>query len=78
MALKNKTIKDLITGIDTKEIQEDRFALQRMAEKIRDFIGDKYVFILFDVNYPPKIGDEIKVGELSAIFKKRKNEKSII
>lgn len=77
MASKKKTIKDVISGTENlvkgiQEVQEDRFALKRMAEKVREIVGDKYVFVLFDINYPPETGDEIKVGELTAIFRRKK------
>jgi hypothetical protein len=74
MVSKNKTIKDIIPGIeiDLKEVQEDRFALQRMSEKIKELTGDKYVSILFDAKYAPKVGDSITVGGLIAMFRKQK------
>lgn len=76
MVSKEKTIKDIIPEIDIekelKEVEEDRFALQRMSEKIKELTGDKYVTILFDVKYPPKVGDSISVGDLTAIFRKIK------
>lgn len=73
----SKTIKDVIKGgesitKDVKDIQEDRFALKRMSEKVAKLVGDKYVSILFDIKYPPQIGDSIKVGNLVAIFRKIK------
>lgn len=71
-----KTIKDIIPGMDIskelKKVEEDRFALQRMSEKVKEVTGDKYVSILFDANYPPKVGDSIEVGNLIAIFKIKK------
>lgn len=76
MVSKEKTIKDIIPEIDIEkdleQQQEDRFALQRMSEKLREVTGDKYVIILFDVKYPPKIGDTISVGNLVAVFRKVK------
>lgn len=65
--IKNETITD-----NLKKIQEDRFALQRMSEKVKELTGDKYVSILFDANYAPKVGDSITVGELVATFRKHK------
>lgn len=61
--------EDITAGIEKKA--EDRFALQRMAEKIREICDDRYVFILFDSKYPPKVGDTIEVGNLLATFKKK-------
>lgn len=77
MVSKNKTIKDVIDGgdkitKDLEQIQEDRFALQRMSEKVKELTGDKYVSILFDANYAPKVGDSITVGGLIATFRKQK------
>jgi len=73
---KEKTIKDLIPEIkidkELKEMKEDKFALQRMAEKLREVCGDKYVFLLFDANHAPKIGDTLTINNLSATFRKRK------
>lgn len=71
----SKQLKDIIKDEDiTAGIEkqaEDRFALQRMAEKLREICGDKYVFVLFDVKYPPKVGDTLEVGNLLATFKKK-------
>jgi hypothetical protein len=71
----SKQLKDIIKDEDiTAGIEkqaEDRFALQRMAEKLREICGDKYVFVLFDAKYPPKVGDTLEVGNLLATFKKK-------
>lgn len=71
----SKQLKDIIKDEDiTAGIEkqaEDRFALQRMAEKLREVCGDKYVFVLFDAKYPPKVGDTLEVGNLLATFKKK-------
>lgn len=71
----SKQLKDIIKDEDiTAGIEkqaEDRFALQRMAEKLREICGDKYVFLLFDAKYPPKVGDTLEVGNLLATFKKK-------
>ena len=61
--------EDITKGI--KDDQEDRFALQRMSEKLRDICGDEYVFILFHAKHPPKVGDTLEIGNLSATFKKK-------
>jgi len=72
----SKTLKDVIKDEtitkDLKEVQEDRFALQRMAEKVKELLGVKYVSILFDIKYPPKVGDSIEVDNLIATFKRKK------
>lgn len=71
----SKQLKDIIKDEDiTAGIEkqaEDRFALQRMAEKLREICGDRYVFVLFDAKYPPKVGDTLEVGNLLATFKKK-------
>jgi len=75
MVSQNKQLKDIIKNEDItaglEKKQEDRFALQRMAEKLREICGDKYVFLLFDAKYPPKVGDTLEVGNLLATFKKK-------
>lgn len=61
--------EDIIAGIEKD--QEDRFALQRMSEKLRDICGDEYVFILFHAKYPPKVGDTLEIANLTATFRKK-------
>jgi hypothetical protein len=50
--------------------------MEKMEEKLRKVAGDKYAFILFEVEHIPKAGDFIEIGELKAIFRKKKDTKS--
>lgn len=71
----SKKLKDIIKDEDiTKGIeqdQEDRFALQRMAEKIREVCGDDFIFLLFHAKHPPKVGDTLQIANLTATFRKK-------
>jgi hypothetical protein len=49
--------------------------LEKMEEKLRKVAGDKYAFILFEIEHTPKAGDYIEIGELKAIFRKKKTKK---
>ena len=75
MVSQAKQLKDIIKDEDItaglEKNQEDRMALQRMSEKIRELCGDKYVFLLFDEKYAPKVGDTLEIGNLIATFKKK-------
>ena len=75
MVSQAKQLKDIIKDEDItaglEKNQEDRLALQRMAEKLREICGDKYVFLLFDAKYPPKVGDTLEIANLTATFRKK-------
>jgi len=49
--------------------------MEKMEERLRKVCGDKYAFILFEVEHIPKAGDFIEIGELKAIFRKKKVKK---
>ena len=71
----SKKLKDIIKDEDItagiEKDQEDRFALQRMAEKLREICGDEYVFLLFHAKHPPKVGDVLEIANLTATFRKK-------
>lgn len=59
--------------IESEQKREER--MREVEKKIRKVVGDKYVFILFEIEHIPKAGDYIEMGELKAIFRKKKVKK---
>lgn len=72
---KKSTKKDLDSKITIDKLVEMKSPLEKMEEKLRKVAGDKYAFILFEIEHTPKAGDYIEVGELKAIFRKKKTKK---
>jgi hypothetical protein len=72
---KKSTKKDSDSKITIDKLVEMKSPLEKMEEKLRKVAGDKYAFILFDIEHIPKSGDYIEVGELKAIFRKKKTKK---
>lgn len=72
---KKSTKKDSDSKITIDKLVEMKSPLEKMEEKLRKVAGDKYAFILFEVEHIPKAGDFIEIGELKAIFRKKKVKK---
>lgn len=73
---KKKSIKkDSDSKITIDKLVEMKSPLEKMEEKLRKVAGDKYAFILFEIEHIPKAGDFIEIGELKAIFRKKKTKK---
>lgn len=73
---KKSTKKDLVSKITIDKLVDIKTPMEKMEEKLRKVAGDKYAFILFEVEHTPKAGDFIEIGELKAIFRKKKDTKS--
>ncbi len=72
---KKSTKKDSDSKITIDKLVEMKSPLEKMEEKLRKVAGDKYAFILFEIEHIPKAGDYIEMGELKAIFRKKKVKK---
>jgi hypothetical protein len=72
---KKSTKKDSDSKITIDKLVEMKSPLEKMEEKLRKVAGDKYAFILFEIEHTPKAGDYIEIGELKAIFRKKKTKK---
>lgn len=72
---KKSTKKDSDSKITIDKLVEMKSPLEKMEEKLRKVAGDKYAFILFEIEHIPKAGDFIEIGELKAIFRKKKTKK---
>jgi hypothetical protein len=72
---KKSTKKDSDSKITIDKLVEMKSPLEKMEEKLRKVAGDKYAFILFEIEHIPKAGDYIEMGELKAIFRKKKTKK---
>lgn len=73
---KKKSIKkDSDSKITIDKLVDIKTPMEKMEEKLRKVCGDKYAFILFEVDHIPKAGDYIEIGELKAIFRKKKVKK---
>lgn len=55
------------------EIKKKELKRMKMASKLRKICGDEYVFILFDADTAPKVGDSMQVYDMIATWKKAKN-----
>lgn len=72
---KKSTKKDLDSKITIDKLVDIKTPMEKMEEKLRKVCGDKYAFILFEVDHTPKAGDFIEIGDLKAIFRKKKVKK---
>ena len=69
---KKSTKKDLVSKITIDKLVDIKTPMEKMEEKLRKVAGDKYAFILFEIEHTPKEGDFIEMGDLEAIFRKKK------
>ena len=72
---KKSTKKDSDSNITIDKLVDKKTPMEKMEERLRKVCGDKYAFILFEVEHIPKAGDFIEIGELKAIFRKKKVKK---
>ena len=72
---KKSTKKDSDSKITIDKLVDIKTPIEKMEEKLRKVAGDKYAFILFEIEHIPKAGDYIEMGELKAIFRKKKVKK---
>lgn len=72
---KKSTKKDLVSNVTIDKLVDIKTPMEKMEEKLRKVAGDKYAFILFEVEHIPKAGDYIEMGDLEAIFRKKKVKK---
>mgnify|MGYP001290476621 CR=1 FL=1 len=72
---KKSTKKDSDSNITIDKLVDKKTPMEKMEERLRKVCGDKYAFILFEVDHTPKAGDFIEIGDLKAIFRKKKVKK---
>ena len=54
---RKSTKKDSDSKITIDKLVEMKSPLEKMEEKLRKVAGDKYAFILFEIEHTPKAGD---------------------
>ena len=68
---KKSTKKDLDSKITIDKLVDIKTPIEKMEEKLRKVAGDKYAFILFEVEHIPKVGDTLEIANLTATFRKK-------
>ena len=68
---KKSTKKNTVSKITIDKLVDIKTPLEKMEARLRKVCGDKYAFMLFEVDHTPRSGDYIEIGELKAVFRKK-------